>query len=94
MKNPQIKFNEIKLDLPPPNQNLIPKNFDVLPPDPEYSSKPQLLKQWEDTDLWYKKDDQFLTPKVYIGMKLYTDDCSYGLGIVSRVFIKVWKTII
>ena len=55
---PKSEIKSKKLDLPPPN-NLIPKNFDVLDPNESYSSKVQILKQWEDTDLWYKKDDKF-----------------------------------
>ena len=56
MMNPKCEIKSKKLGLPPPN-NLIPKNFDILPKNEKYSRKPTLLKQWDDTDLWYQKDD-------------------------------------
>ena len=66
-------MNKKKLGLPPAN-NLIPKNFDILEKNELYSVKPTLLKQWEDTDLWYKKDDKFERPKAIVSMKIYTND--------------------
>ena len=80
------------LDLPPAN-NLIPTNFDILPKNEEFSQKPQLIKQWEDTDLWYKKDDQFDRPKSQVSMKIYTNDCKLGRTIESRVFAHLWNNI-
>jgi len=73
MANPVVKDNGKKLDLPPPN-NLIPSNFDVLPPCPEHSKQPVFAKQWENCDLWFKKDDKFLKPKGNISTRIYTTD--------------------
>jgi secreted Zn-dependent insulinase-like peptidase len=58
MNNPNVVTSKKILDLPPPN-NLIPKNLDVLPPNPELSQRPILVYKWNDTELWYKKDDKF-----------------------------------
>jgi len=90
MSSPNCEIKDKKLDLPPKN-NLIPKNFDILPKSENYSQVPQLLKQWPDADLWYKKDDKFNRPKAVIGMKLYTSDCQYGFNIDSKLFIYVWQ---
>jgi len=89
--NPQIVDNGKKLDLPPPN-NLLPKNFDVLPEDASNSEKPQLLKTWGDqARLWYKKDDKFKKPKAVVAAKIYTGDLNYGKSIEASVFARVWK---
>ena len=62
MEHPDPEISTKKLGLPPVN-NLIPKDFSILEADPTYSSSPHLLQQWDDTDLWYKKDDKFNRPK-------------------------------
>lgn len=49
------------------------------------------MKQWEDTDLWYKKDDKFKRPKAVINMKIYTTDNGFGLQQESRMFANVWR---
>lgn len=72
---------------------MVPKNFDILPKNEEYSAKPILLKQWDDTDLWYKKDDKFDRPKSEISMKIYTNDCELGTTLESRVFVNLWAHI-
>jgi secreted Zn-dependent insulinase-like peptidase len=93
MTNPNCEITDKKLDLPPQN-TLIPKNFEILPKDESKSEKPILLKSWEDcTDLWYKKDDNFLRPKCMIQMKLYTNDLLFSLKPETRVFAKVWRSI-
>jgi secreted Zn-dependent insulinase-like peptidase len=56
MTHPKCPITHKKLDLPPPN-NLIPKNFDVLPENVEQSQQPRLIKKCDAYDLWYKKDD-------------------------------------
>ena len=90
---PHPELNTKKLDLPPPN-NLIPKKYDVLDANEEYSAAPQLLKQWDDTDLWYKKDDKFGRPKAQVALKIYTADCNFGFTAQSRVFVKVWRAVL
>ena len=90
--NPKCEIKSHKLDLPPANL-LIPKNFDVLEKNEAHSAKPILLKQWEDTDLWYKKDDKFERPKAFVNMKLYTGDCGFGKTIEGRLFCAMWQDI-
>lgn len=89
MESPNCYVDEKKLDFPPRN-NLIPKNFSVLPSNSEYSSVPKLLKQWEDTDLWYKKDDKWKKPKAIVTLKIYITDERYGLDKQARLFTNVW----
>jgi len=62
INNPACVIKSKKLDLPPAN-TMIPKNFDIIAKDESLSAKPHLLKQWENTELWYKKDDTFNRPK-------------------------------
>ena len=42
-----------KIGLPPPNQ-LLPKNFDMIELDPEFSHQPKQISIWNDMDIWYK----------------------------------------
>lgn len=90
--HPNVEIKRKGLELPPKN-NLIPKNFDILAKNKEYSSEPILLKQWDDTDLWYKKDDKFDRPKSEVSMKIYTNDCELGVTLESRVFVNLWAVI-
>lgn len=62
-----------------------------MPEDSEKSKIPQLLKTWDDAELWYKKDDRFSQPKGYVGMKYYTSDILFGASPHTRVFAEVWK---
>lgn len=77
MKKPVVADNGKNLDLPPVN-TLLPKNFNVLATDAAISAKPTLLQQWEETDLWIKKDDRFNKPKALIACKIYTSDLYFG----------------
>jgi len=70
---------------------MIPTNFDILDKDEKLSDKPSILKQWDDTDLWYKKDDKFEKPKAFINMKIYTTDCGFCVQDESRVFASIWN---
>ena len=84
------------LDLPPQN-NLLPKNLDVLPhlEGAETNKKPVLLKQWaDDTDLWYLKDDKFERPKGMVSLKIYTGDCEFGRTPAGRVFAELWNSVL
>ena len=90
MANPQCEIKSKKLDLPPVN-NMIPTKFEVLEKDEQASAKPHILKQWDDTDLWYKKDDKFQKPKACISMKIYTTDSGFCVQDETRVFASVWN---
>mgnify|MGYP002631469620 CR=1 FL=1 len=75
----------------PPINNLLPKNFEIMAKNEELSKTPVMIKQWPDcTDLWFKKDDKFERPKTYANLKLYTNDCLYGLSPEARVFTELW----
>jgi secreted Zn-dependent insulinase-like peptidase len=78
------------LDLPPQN-NLLPKNFEILPEDASLSDRVKLLKTWDDTEIWYKKDDKFKRPKGIVNFKFYTNDCLFSQTSQGRLFAEVWR---
>jgi secreted Zn-dependent insulinase-like peptidase len=90
MLHPTVKDNGKKLDLPPENK-LIPTKFDLHPENKDHSAQPVFASLWEDTDLWFKKDDRFHKPKGHVAAKIYTNDLSYGSASLTRVFAEVWK---
>jgi len=90
MKKPAVADNGKKLDLPPVN-NMLPKKFDILAADATISAKPTLAHQWEETDLWVKKDDTFNKPKAIIACKIYTSDLYFGQTPKARVFALMWQ---
>lgn len=92
MKSPKCEIKTKQLGLPPKNK-LIPKDFDILPANETYSTKPVLLKQFPDTDLWYLKDDKFERPKAVVNMKIYTTDNNFGSDVNSRLFFSVWNEV-
>ena len=65
MLNPSIVDNGLKLTLPNPNE-FIPKDFEILPEESDYSEIPILIEENDTYELWYKKDDKFKMPKVSI----------------------------
>jgi len=50
-----------------------------------------LLKTWDDTEVWYKKDDKFKRPKGIVNFKIYTNDCSFSQTAAGRLFAEVWR---
>lgn len=72
---PNVSEGKLKLTLPPKN-NLIAKDFTLLPEDLSLSAAPQLLKT-NCTDVWYKKDDKFKVPKANVDLKIYPGDSSF-----------------
>ena len=79
------------MELPPKN-DLIPHELDfhILPRNQKYSFIPKLIKQWKETDVWYKKDDHFNT-KAIVSMKIYAD---YGFDVQGRLFTIIWHRIL
>lgn len=73
LKKPEINVQGKKLDLPPPN-TLLPKNFDILADDESLSGAPVLLKAFDNSEVWYRKDDKFKRPKGIVSLKVYTND--------------------
>ena len=90
--NPNVEVKEKKLGLPLPN-NLIPKNFDLLPEEVLYSQWPILLQQWDNADLWYKKDDKFKRPKSKVSLRIYSNDCEMGKNMKAQTFLCLWALI-
>ena len=76
LKNPQVNTS-LPLDQPPPN-TLFPTEFDILAQESKLSEKPQLLQVWDDTEVWYKKDDKFKRPKGIVSLKVYSNDHSFS----------------
>ena len=90
LKNPEVNLNSSKkLDLPPKN-SLVPTNFDILPSDSALSTSMKLLQVWEDSELWYKKDDNFKRPKAIINLTLYTRDLDLQQQGRGRLFAELW----
>ena len=50
-----------------------------------------MLQQWEESDLWIKKDDKFNKPKATIQCKIYTSDLYFGQTPKARVFALMWQ---
>jgi len=95
LKKPVVADNGMKLDLPTPN-TFLPKNFDVIKANSEFSKIPVLMFSdkntlWPGTDIWLKKDDKFDTPKATILCKIYTRDLHFGETPNARVFAIMWK---
>ena len=78
MLQPQVKENGKKLDLPPAN-NLLPSDFAILAENKDHSAQPVFAQQWDNAELWFKKDDHFKQPKGNIAVKIYTTDCNFGI---------------
>mmetsp|Transcript_9358 Transcript_9358/g.14191 ORF Transcript_9358/g.14191 Transcript_9358/m.14191 type:complete len:179 (-) Transcript_9358:1317-1853(-) len=79
IRSPSCDVSVKSFGMPPPN-TLIPKDFTVLDKMPEFSQEPRLVKRWPGcTDLWYKKDDRFETPKVDIVANIYTKDLLFSM---------------
>jgi secreted Zn-dependent insulinase-like peptidase len=79
--------NGLDLDLPPVNP-FLPKKFEIE------KNVPQLLRQWEESDLWYMQDTTFQLPKAYIGARIYTSDCGFGSTEKAHTLAHLWKSIL
>lgn len=92
MTNPDPVITDKLLGLPPVN-NLIPEDFSILEPNETYSSSAHLLQQWDDTDLWYKKDDRFEMPKAIVQLSIFTNDIGFGQNnnLEADIFSLVWN---
>lgn len=76
MSEPTVVENGKKLDLPPPNV-LLPSNFEIHANSKD-SKLTTLVKHWDESELWFKKDDKFKKPKGNIAVKIYTNDLHFG----------------
>lgn len=74
--NPVIQPKKSKkiLDLPPKNL-FLPKNFEILAKDFEALNKyPKKIYSSDSTDVYFKQDNTFKTPKGDLKMKLYSNE--------------------
>ncbi len=84
MNNPSSVVSDGKVGLPPKN-TLLPKKLDILPEDSENSKVPQKIQEYNETEVWYKKDDKFNRPKAVINIKIYPQQgILEGLGMTVR----------
>ena len=65
--------------------------MDVLDSNPNLSQQPTLLQSWDDTEVWFMKDDKFKRPKGIVNLKFYTNDCSISKTTEGRLFLEVWN---
>jgi nardilysin len=91
MLKPECRDNGKLLDLPPKN-TLLPKSFEIMDSDSSLSSKPALIQQWDESEMWYKKDDQFKKPKAFVSMKIYSNDCYFSESAKGKVFGDLWSS--
>jgi len=91
MLKPECRENGKLLDLPPKN-TLLPKSFEIMDSDSSLSSKPALIQQWDESEMWYKKDDQFKKPKAFVSMKIYSNDCYFSESAKGKVFGDLWSS--
>ena len=84
MTNPSSKIPDGNVGLQPRN-TLLPKKLEQLPEDPENAGAPQKIKEYNETEVWYKKDDKFKRPKAIISIKIYPQQgVLEGLGMTVR----------
>ena len=50
----------------PPENNLIPQNFDLLPPPEKISKYPEKIIDHKNMEIWYLQDTIFKKPKVFV----------------------------
>ena len=87
LENPVADQSSKKFGMPPPN-NLIPTDFAIHEQDVGFSTTPILVKRWPRVaDLWYKKDDLFKKPKVYIVANIYTKDLLFSFKPSTQTFV-------
>jgi len=91
LKNPKTEDGLFGL---PPQNTLLPKNFDILAKDPELSALPVKVLDQDGLQVWYQKDDKFEKPKAIFRLKYYTADSGLGYSLKGRVFAEVWDAVV
>lgn len=94
IRTPECETSSKCLDFPS-SSPFFPSGFEVLPPLPKYSGRPTLLKQWDDADLWFKKDDEFEEPMTYVNLRLYAqaEPSATSVEPVSSLFLDIWRAL-
>ena len=88
--NPDLK-NKV-IDIPPENK-LLPKKFEIVQTEEEYTGTPKFISEVKDTDVWFRQETKFRHPKGMVHMKLYTSDNGFGFFSESSVFAYVWAIV-
>ena len=78
----------------PPENNFIPKNFDILPPPEKISKYPEKIIDHKNMEVWYLQDAIFKMPKAYSVTQFITpeDLCDFSeikLRIITVIFDKI-----
>lgn len=80
------------LSLPVVNE-FIPTNFDLVPREPDQNCIPAMIKDTGLTRLWFKQDDKFLFPKLYVNFEftsplVYIDPLHTNLSVM---FVQLFR---
>ena len=78
----------------PPENNFIPKNFDLLPPPEKIGKYPEKIIDHKNMEVWYLQDTIFQKPKVFLTAQFITpeDLCNFSeikLRIITSIFDKI-----
>ena len=78
----------------PPENNFIPKNFDILTPPEKISKYPEKIIDHKNMEVWYLQDAIFKMPKAYSVTQFITpeDLCDFSeikLRIITEIFDKI-----
>lgn len=84
--------NDESLHLPEPNL-FIPSDFNILPLETTEKIHPMIIEDTPWMRIWYKQDDEFLKPKMFIGIDfsnhiVYTDPLNCNL---THLFVSLFK---
>ena len=86
--------NKHIFDYPPVN-DLIPKNFDILPPPEKINKYPEKIKSHKNIEVWHLQDTIFKIPKVYAIAQFITpeDLCNFS-EIKNRILSTLFDALI
>ena len=81
----------------PPENNFIPKNFDILPAPEKINKYPEKIISQKNMEVWYLQDTIFQKPKAHLVVQFITpeDLCDFSeikLRVLSSLLEKVIKT--
>ena len=81
----------MKLGHAPPNK-FMPnaENLKNMKLDRE-NAKPVIISKSDNFEVWYKQDDSFEQPFVFIEGKVMTNDCDFPIKIESQLLTQLWK---
>ena len=79
----------------PPENNFIPKNFDLLPPPEKIGKYPEKIIDHKNMEVWFLQDTVFQKPKVFLVAQFITpeDLCNFS-EVKLRIITTLFDTII